>query len=339
MKVLLSGYFGFGNTGDEMIHSVLMRELLNKGFEVASLVKQSHNSTEFDRSNYKSVINAISSTDVLISGGGGLLQDATSSKSLYYYLSVIYYAKKVHKKTVVLAQGIGPIKGRLNLHITKSVLKQADLITVRDLCSYRMISRDVDPSKIYVTADLGFMFDSEQEIALPYKDYVVFTPAASKHMPSLNDLVRTAYTINRKTNKQVVLLPLFPEFDGELVNSISSMTKMPVFSPSNLLQTAFFIKNAYLVVGTRYHSIVLSSLKRVPFVALSYDMKVSNLANEFAEKAFPYENLASAEFEQSLDELLFNYNKKKAAIDSKIKELQHRAEENFEILYRLLSTK
>ncbi|MGB9694921.1 MAG: polysaccharide pyruvyl transferase family protein, partial [Caldisericaceae bacterium] len=272
------------------------------------------------------------------SGGGGLLQDATSSKSLYYYLALIYYAQKLHKKTVVLAQGIGPIKHRLNLYLARRVLASVDLATVRDSYSFDIASGKIDKSKIAVTADLGFLFEDEESASLPFKDYTVFAPAKTRNTPTLDELVNIVYTISRKTGKNVLLMPLFGSFDGKLVEDISSITGMPLLLPSSIAQAAFIIRNAYMVVGTRYHSVVLSSAKNVPFIALSYDPKVTNLADEFGEKALPYGNLSLEKLEQSLEEVLCSYEDKKSQIQAKAKELKQRAKENFELLYSLLQT-
>lgn len=40
MKVLIHGYFGFGNAGDEMIYSVLRERLREMGFEVLALLRK-----------------------------------------------------------------------------------------------------------------------------------------------------------------------------------------------------------------------------------------------------------------------------------------------------------
>jgi polysaccharide pyruvyl transferase CsaB len=339
VKVLLSGYFGFGNTGDEIIHAVLKNELNKKGFEVFSLVKEPHGINEFARNNFQRVRKAVQSVDLLISGGGGLLQDTTSSRSLYYYLALIYYAKKLGKKAVVLAQGIGPIKKAQNIFITKKVLNLADLITVRDRYSFSIISEDTNKSKVHITADLAFLFDDEKEVELPFKDYAIFAPALSKHMPNTETLIEIANIIKNKTSLSVVLFPMFPSFDGGIAKSISDATKIPIFESNDLSEKAFFVKNAKFLVGTRYHSIILSASKGVPFISLAYDPKVSSLAEEFGEQALPYGNLSVSEFESSLHNLLQNNINKKSSIQSRSKELNNRAKENFELLYDFLSIK
>lgn len=113
-KVLISGYYGFKNFGDEAILSVLVTHLKEVGADITVLSsdtdytakKYSVNSVRsFDMVN---VLKEIQNTDVLISGGGSLLQDVTSLKSLVYYSFIIALALLLNKKVIVFAQGIGP---------------------------------------------------------------------------------------------------------------------------------------------------------------------------------------------------------------------------------------
>ena len=46
---------------------------------------------------------------LFLNGGGNLLQDNTSTRSLIYYLGMIWLAKKMDMKTMIYANGIGPL--------------------------------------------------------------------------------------------------------------------------------------------------------------------------------------------------------------------------------------
>lgn len=67
-----------------------------------------------------------------IFGGGSLLQDVTSSKSLKYYLMIIALAESCGLKTMLYANGIGPIRKRADRRLTARILNRVDLITLRD---------------------------------------------------------------------------------------------------------------------------------------------------------------------------------------------------------------
>ena len=97
VNILISGYYGFDNIGDESILRTLVSSL-REHIPDCSLTVLSHNPTStrekygveaVDRMSPVAILRAVKKCDMLISGGGSLLQDVTSSKSLHYYLSII----------------------------------------------------------------------------------------------------------------------------------------------------------------------------------------------------------------------------------------------------------
>ena len=93
-------------------------------------------------------------TKLFINGGGSLIQDVTSTKSLYYYLYAIKTALKLNKKTMLYANGIGPVYKKKNKPIVKKILNQVDYITLRDERSVEVLnSMGVDVPPIAVTSD------------------------------------------------------------------------------------------------------------------------------------------------------------------------------------------
>ena len=133
-KYCISGYYGFDNFGDETILKILVENL--KKFDSQITVFSSNplkTSKNLDVNSVKSfdlkgVIKSLKASDCLVSGGGSLLQDVTSKKSLIYYLGVIFLAQLFKKKTIIFAQGIGPIKNKIaqlinTINITRNKIK------------------------------------------------------------------------------------------------------------------------------------------------------------------------------------------------------------------------
>ena len=133
VNILISGYYGFDNIGDESILRTLVSSLLEH-IPDCSLTVLSHNPTStrekygveaVDRMSPMAILRAVKKCDMLISGGGSLLQDVTSSKSLHYYLSIIRCAEFFHKKVFIYSQGIGPIDRPGNRRAAAAALKRA----------------------------------------------------------------------------------------------------------------------------------------------------------------------------------------------------------------------
>ncbi len=105
-KVVLSGYFGFGNAGDEAILAAevaALRQLIPQ-VEITVLsgnprkTAATYNVEAEPRGNLWALCRALRRADLLISGGGSLLQDITSNRSIPYYLGVMALAKLMGKK-------------------------------------------------------------------------------------------------------------------------------------------------------------------------------------------------------------------------------------------------
>ena len=147
MRVVLSGYFGFDNVGDEAILFSIIRALRNlePSIEITVL---SNNPAEtaatygvdtVNRWNIAEVRAALKSADGLISGGGSLMQDATSGKTIPYYAGVIKLAQMAKVPVFIYSQGIGPINGALGKWLVKSVFNKCAGITVRDEASFALL--------------------------------------------------------------------------------------------------------------------------------------------------------------------------------------------------------
>ena len=127
--VIISGAHGMGNIGDEAALSGILSDLrsLDPSMPICVLSrspKQSsatHSVKSIHSFNIPAIYRALSSCSLFISGGGTLIQDGTSTKSLLYYLAIIRLAKFFGLKTMLYANGIGPIIRENNILRTKKV--------------------------------------------------------------------------------------------------------------------------------------------------------------------------------------------------------------------------
>ena len=137
-KVVISGYYGADNFGDEAILETLIQRLKKNEADITVIstnpdkTSKTHNVNSIKSFALSKVIKQISKSDVLISGGGSLLQDVTSVKSLFYYLFVIFVAQFFKKEVIIFAQGIGPINNKIGEFFTKKLLKKCRWVSVRD---------------------------------------------------------------------------------------------------------------------------------------------------------------------------------------------------------------
>ncbi len=171
-KILISGYYGFDNSGDDAILKAMVKDIKAKDSNVKitafsnnpTFTKKTYGIDAVNRFGIKGVVRAIRNCNLFISGGGSLLQDITSTRSLLYYISLMKLAKLFNKPVMVYANGIGPINKRINRFLTRKVLNKVDFITLRDEDS-KIFLRDlrVENDNIYVTADPVFTLEPTKE--------------------------------------------------------------------------------------------------------------------------------------------------------------------------------
>lgn len=164
VKVLISGYYGFHNLGDEAILTSLIEELhaASKGaVEITVLTNTPKETAEqfgvktVKRDAFFQVVGAIRRTDILLNGGGSLLQDDTSNRSIYYYLAIMKLARLFGKRVASISCGIGPIHSRFNRWLVKRAVDKSYFTTVRDPDSYDLLRQlGADMQRVSVTSDL-----------------------------------------------------------------------------------------------------------------------------------------------------------------------------------------
>lgn len=164
--VALSGYYGFGNLGDEAVLSGAargLRQVLGNqcrllAFSADPEATRAMHGLDACARGLVSVWRAMGRADVLVSGGGSLLQDATSARSLLYYLAVMAVARARGAGVVWLAQGIGPVRRRWLRWLVGRFARWADAVTVRDEASRTaLVAMGADRERIRVTADAAWL--------------------------------------------------------------------------------------------------------------------------------------------------------------------------------------
>lgn len=302
MKIIISGYYGFGNVGDEAVLQAILHELQGRlpGSELVVLSAAPQLTTELNkvralpRYSFFRIIQELRRADIFVSGGGTLFQDATSRRSFLYYLGLVWLAKRLGCRVIILAQGFGPLRGRLNRFLAKLVLNRVDLITLRDDESRQALKRlGVCRPEIAVTADPTLrdtvppLVEGRKVLALEGVPagvpLVGLALRGLKGQPDMENRLaqEIAEELNRTSDRQPVFL-LFqcPEDMGMTRRVIARLT-VPyhviyrLCRPEEML--AIF-PHFDLVVAMRLHAVIFASLAGINCLALSYDPKVAAFA-------------------------------------------------------------
>lgn len=330
MKLLLAGYYGSGNIGDEAILRSLIsgiRENYPYGkITVLSAdpleTSKTHDVDSIRKYSFFRILKELRSSDAFILGGGGILQDATSARSLFYYLLLISAAKFFGKKVILLGQGIGPVR---NKYLLKKVLANVDLITVRDERSFREL-RDIGarPKKLVLTADLSFLLESpDKEKGQKLLDVEgvkkcesrligvsLRPPVKGKDQTSIYKAVASLcdHLIKEKDSGVVFLVFKYPD-DLEAVNQVMGFMKYSAHvllrrcTPGEMLDV---ISSFDALIGMRLHSLIFSSIAKVPCFGLSYDPKVESFQRLTGRPWIDLNNLNEKDLITEVDGFLDN---------------------------------
>lgn len=171
-KIIISGYYGFGNSGDEAVLSSILYALEEAGqaagIQITPIVlsinpewtTKTYGVEAVHRMKLGEVKKAIQQSDALISGGGSLLQDVTGLGTIPYYLGVIKLAQWLGKPTFIYAQGVGPVQRRFFHPFIKNVFNKSKYISVRDQQSAAFLQKiGIGQERIHVVPDpvMGFV--------------------------------------------------------------------------------------------------------------------------------------------------------------------------------------
>lgn len=290
--ILISGYYGFDNLGDELILSRIIRELsaVNPKIQITVLsgnpkktVRQ-HATEAVYKYNPFAFIKALLNCDVLISGGGGLLQDITSKRSPVYYLATIYLAKLSGKKVFIWSQGIGPIASSFIQKLTARILTNADAITVRDgFSKQQLVNYGIDGQKIIITADPVFNTDISYFAKNKKTEKALLIGIAFKSLPNKHDFISTIAKISDgiidRYHAKILFIPFHLNEDIAPIKKVKKLmnNNSEILSYSTIDSAVDAISSLDLLISMRYHATVIASLFGIKNIGISNDPKIEEL--------------------------------------------------------------
>ncbi|MGC9089723.1 MAG: polysaccharide pyruvyl transferase family protein [Caldisericia bacterium] len=283
-KILLGGYFGFENIGDDAILLSEINFLKKEGFTPIILTnkgKKIFNEESINRYNFLRIINKRKEFKNFILGGGGILQDSTSFRSLIYYLFLINFMKILRKKVILLNIGIGPIKREISKKLLFRSLKKCDLIIFRDKYSFYFYP---DLNFKYLSSDSSFILNFQKK---EREDLILISLRNFNKL----DLDKFKKFID-KLKEKIDLKFEFIVFSKEEIE-LAKILNLNYFFSLNPIDIIEKIGTSKYLIGTRYHSIIFSILTETPFTGLIYDIKVKNLIDEINIKNYilPEDNI------------------------------------------------
>ena len=366
-QVLISGYYGYFNAGDEAILAAICQLLGHEDLEIKVLCASDQHvipGIQFEaiqRTDMPRIYKELRRTDLFISGGGGLFQDVTGFGSVPYYGGLLWLAQRMNVPTMVFGQGLGPLRFKTNRWAVKQIFKGVDQIAVRDPESMQMLQEmHLPAARLHLTADpvltlQPIHYAQAQDIlraeGLDLTRPIIgvsIRPWATWFEKQLKAFSAVLAQFASRVNAQILLIPFQPNHDtwmcDEAAYAIScrpASYSPPVFVLqrfSSPIEMQGLIGQLDLMVGMRLHALIMAASQTVPAVGLVYDPKV-RLFSEAME--YPYvssiASLSETEvFYQYLEETWQHRESRKQSLHQRLPLLQKRVYDARDLALNLL---
>jgi polysaccharide pyruvyl transferase WcaK-like protein len=334
-KVLLYGYFGWHNAGDDLLGYGILKELSDENPSAAITVTS--NSDYFFHYAKKLfpglkirtipfrfllLLREILGSNRFIIAGGTHFTDKDALnlarlKLFGFFYVVVLVAKLAGNPPVLLGHGIGPVTKPWNIFLLKRILKNSAIIIVRDGDSAELV-RSLGYDKKCV---LGF------DCSIPLIETVKKDPPIPRKIIGLS--VLPAYGIYAKkpasdtgivlslsaslqkmmTDSSTLHVRLFSfhggkkDSDEPLVRELNALLEnysdriQMIYYDGDMIDFLSKISECTIFIGMRYHSSLIAYLMGKPLIIIDYMGKCRSLAKDIGQKN---------EYILSLDEILLN---------------------------------
>lgn len=367
--IVISGYYGFRNSGDEAVLKSILTALARAGEEAGVCIEpvvlsidpewtsSMYGVKAVHRMKLAEVRSAIQHSDGLISGGGSLLQDVTSPKTIPYYLGVLKLAQWAKKPTFIYAQGVGPVQRKIFHPLIKSVFRKAAYISVRDEQSADLLSSmGIARSGIEVVPDpvMGLPLPEDAN-ALPVRESSSLPTIGvsvrywDKERRELSALAQGLRQLGERRPVHIRLLPFHLPDDVEASREVMAQVggfgeghsqisiAEDVLDPQQMLLE---VSQCDLVIGMRLHSLIYAASRSIPLLGISYDPKIDHFLKRLdSEPVGTTTTLAAEQLAAGAERILQAPEEWIRSREAKIRELQEEARRPAERIVHYLRNK
>lgn len=293
-KILICGYYGFKNLGDEALLKVMNDTILaiDPQADVEALTYDINYTTTFlgikgfSRESVFSMVKKIKSVDVVLFGGGSLIQDATSSKSLLYYLGMMYLSKVLGKKVGIVGNGYGPVTKPFNKWLVKRVLNKLDGITIRDQEEFNELRSLGVSNNMKLASDLALMLQPDAQegkkvLEQFHRDSDKAMVGISLRPWNLTDefyeaIVTLAKDVHAR-GYDIVFIPMQQNIDVDVCNKVRKELSFETYMIDYDIRPevmAGVISHFDHLIGMRLHALIFGAIQDIPLVGIEYNPKI-----------------------------------------------------------------
>ncbi len=356
---LICGYYGYQNAGDEVILKSILQNLTSLEPELSICVLSRSTAdlsgmqgiTTINRFSLLPILRAVRRSRVMLFGGGSLIQDVSSTKSLMYYLFLLWMARRCGLRSMLYANGIGPVEKPRNIRLVSRVLNRVDVISLREERSAELLRKlGVTRPHIETTADEAFTvappdpirakklvdalgLSGHRFIAVSLRRWRFSDPAFVPKMVSLLDEAA------RRHDCRILFVPMQYDKDSAICFEIAKSMREKVqvagaLSPDELTDV---FSQSELVIGMRLHALILGVGAGTPCLGIVYDPKVEGFLEYIGVQHYTYcHRLDVGRLRGMIDELFTNPKERRTELFKTVAKQRTLAQRNAQLALGLL---
>jgi len=295
--ILISGYYGYNNSGDDLLLKAIVKDLRARREDLIITVlskrprqtRAEYGVNSIYRFNFFAIWRLLRRSRLLLTGGGTHIQDLTSTRSLIYYLWIIRTAQRLGVKNMLYANGIGPINNPANIRRVQRVLEEVDLITLReDTAKVLLQNLNISKPEIAVTADPAFSlpppdYDLARKelkaLGIKENNFLCVSLRDWKYNPAgfEMNIARFCDYVSEKYELAILFVMMRPSEDTEISKKTISYMKKPAIimeSTQNIDSMRGIVGLSALTLSMRLHGLIYAINQGIPVIGLVYDPKV-----------------------------------------------------------------
>lgn len=311
LNVLVIGWYGAPNVGDEVLLDVLKTAIESKGgtLTVASvdpaLTREMHGVESVDFHNLGELARALLWADVLIMGGGGIFQDHhafhlypvydPAINDISAYARPILMARQFGVPVLVWGHGVGPLESPDARELVRDIFNGVTAASVRDEKSLELLREIGVDQPISIGADPGWLYkaccigplEPKQKALAEKKTLAIVVREWTGKGNSWRDKLRAAiertlddgwkiqwiaFQANVRASGATSDLPMIEE----IRNNLPDRLKGELLLPKTPREAWDLLASADAIFSMRLHASILGLLAQKPLVGLEYDEKMAH---------------------------------------------------------------